>query len=127
MKPLLLLVLLFAGTFSPFAAEGQKPVLLYSRYFNAIGETRYQPDGNYKEVLTRLRGEFDIRIHAEEMQRTKHRITSLYAKHCGRSYEDVERALDRDRFMTAEEALDWGLIDRVLDRRDAMSEGPVPV
>ncbi|MTJ83968.1 MAG: ATP-dependent Clp protease proteolytic subunit [Telmatospirillum sp.] len=81
----------------------------------------HQPLGGFQGQAS------DIRIHAEEMQRTKHRITSLYAKHCGRSYEDVERALDRDRFMTAEEALDWGLIDRVLDRRDAMSEGPVPV
>ena len=67
MKSVLLLALLFAGTSSPFAAEAQKPVLLYSRYFNAIGETRYQPDGNYKEVLTRLRGEFDVRIHAEPL------------------------------------------------------------
>ena len=42
----------------------------------------------------------------------------LYAEHCGRSYEEVERALDRDRFMTAEEALEWGLIDRILKERE---------
>lgn len=59
----------------------------------------------------------DIRIHAEEMLRTKNRVTRLYAQHCGRSYEEVERDLDRDRFMTAEEAREWGLIDKVLDRR----------
>ncbi|KZK28949.1 ATP-dependent Clp protease proteolytic subunit [Delftia sp. GW456-R20] len=59
----------------------------------------------------------DIRIHAEEMLRTKDRVTRLYAQHCGRSYEEVERDLDRDRFMTAEEAREWGLIDNVLDRR----------
>jgi len=59
----------------------------------------------------------DIRIHAEEMLRTKDRVTRLYAQHCGRSYEEVERDLDRDRFMTAEEARAWGLIDKVLDRR----------
>lgn len=59
----------------------------------------------------------DIRIHAEEMLRTKDRMTRLYAQHCGRSYEEVERDLDRDRFMTAEEAREWGLIDKVLDRR----------
>ncbi|MPT01794.1 MAG: ATP-dependent Clp protease proteolytic subunit [Pseudomonas sp.] len=59
----------------------------------------------------------DIRIHAEEMLRTKDRVTRLYAQHCGRSYEEVERDLDRDRFMTAEEAREWGLIDTVLDRR----------
>lgn len=59
----------------------------------------------------------DVRIHAEEMLRTKDRVTRLYAQHCGRSYEEVERDLDRDRFMTAEEAREWGLIDTVLDRR----------
>ncbi len=41
-------------------------------------------------------------------------MTRLYAEHCGRSYEEFERAMDRDRFMTAEEALDWGLVDRIL-------------
>ncbi len=35
-------------------------------------------------------------------------------EHCGRSYEEFERAMDRDRFMTAEEALEWGLVDRIL-------------
>lgn len=61
----------------------------------------------------------DIQIHAEEMLQTKRRITRLYAEHCGRSYEEVERALDRDRFMTAEQALQWGLIDRILAEREA--------
>ena len=62
----------------------------------------------------------DIFIHAEEMQRTKQRITRLYAQHCGRSVEDVEQTLDRDRFMSAEQACEWGLIDQVLVRRDAL-------
>ena len=61
----------------------------------------------------------DIRIHAEEMLRTKDRVTRLYAQHCGRSSQEVERDLDRDRFMTAKEAREWGLIDKVLDRRTA--------
>jgi len=56
----------------------------------------------------------DILIHAEEIQKTKRRMIRLYAEHCGRSEEEVERTLDRDRFMTAEEGRDWGLIDRVL-------------
>lgn len=59
----------------------------------------------------------DILIHAEEIQKTKQRMTRLYAEHCGRSYAEVEAALDRDRFLTAEEALEWGLIDGVLDKR----------
>lgn len=63
----------------------------------------------------------DIFIHAEEMQRTKQRITRLYAQHCGRSVEEVELTLDRDRFMSAEQACEWGLIDQVLVRRDALA------
>ncbi len=45
-------------------------------------------------------------------------MTRLYAEHCGRTYEEVERALDRDNFMTAEAGLEWGLIDRILERRE---------
>lgn len=63
----------------------------------------------------------DIFIHAEEIQRTKQRITRLYAQHCGRSVEEVEQTLDRDRFMSAEQACEWGLIDQVLVRRDALA------
>ena len=45
------------------AAAESKPVLLYSRYFNAKGEQRYLPDGNYKDVLQRLRNDFEVRVH----------------------------------------------------------------
>jgi hypothetical protein len=53
------------------AAEpvAKKPVLLYTRYFNAPGEARYQPDGNYKDVLARLRTEFDVRANGEPLTR----------------------------------------------------------
>jgi len=68
----------------------------------------HQPSGGFQGQAS------DIAIHAEEIQKTKKRITKLYANHCGRSFEEAERALDRDRFMTAEEALEWGVIDRVL-------------
>jgi ATP-dependent Clp protease protease subunit len=60
----------------------------------------------------------DILIHAEEIRQTKHRLISLYARHCRRSYEEVERTLDRDHFMTAQQALEWGLIDRVVSERE---------
>ncbi|CAM5767360.1 ATP-dependent Clp protease proteolytic subunit [Bosea minatitlanensis] len=72
----------------------------------------HQPLGGFQGQAS------DILIHAEEMQQTKRRVTRLYAEHCGRSYEEVERTLDRDRFMTAQEALEWGLIDRVVDRAE---------
>jgi ATP-dependent Clp protease protease subunit len=68
----------------------------------------HQPLGGYKGQAS------DILIHAAETLRTKQRMTRLYAEHCGRSYEEFERAMDRDRFMTAEEALEWGLVDRIL-------------
>ncbi len=72
----------------------------------------HQPLGGFQGQAS------DIFIHAEDMRQTKHRIISLYAKHCGRTYEEVERTLDRDHFMSAEEALQWGLIDRILTVRE---------
>jgi hypothetical protein len=61
--PIALITLLFAGASLRGAdADGkQKPVLLYSRYFNAEGEARYLPDGNYKDVLARLSADFEVR------------------------------------------------------------------
>jgi ATP-dependent Clp protease protease subunit len=72
----------------------------------------HQPLGGFQGQAS------DILIHAEEMQRTKRHMTRLYAEHCRRTYEEVERTLDRDRFMTPEEALEWGLIDRILKERE---------
>jgi ATP-dependent Clp protease protease subunit len=78
----------------------------------------HQPLGGFQGQAS------DFLIHAEEMQRTKHRMTRLYAEHCGRTYEEVERTLDRDRFMTAEEGLEWGLIDRIIhEREDEQTKG----
>lgn len=71
----------------------------------------HQPLGGFQGQAS------DILIHAEEMKRTKVRVIRLYAQHCGLSEEEVERVLDRDRFMTADEAAAWGLIDRVLRER----------
>ncbi|HGE8411802.1 TPA: ATP-dependent Clp protease proteolytic subunit [Serratia marcescens] len=68
----------------------------------------HQPLGGFQGQAS------DILIHAEEMKRTKDRVIRLYAQHCGLSDETVERALDRDRFMTADEAAAWGVIDKVL-------------
>ncbi|MCR9220914.1 MAG: ATP-dependent Clp protease proteolytic subunit [Alphaproteobacteria bacterium] len=73
----------------------------------------HQPSGGFQGQAS------DISIHAEEILRTKRRMTRLYAQHCARSYEEFEAAMDRDRFMTPEEALDWGLIDRILTEREA--------
>ena len=72
----------------------------------------HQPSGGFQGQAS------DMLIHAEEILKTKQRMTRLYAEHCGRSYEDFEHGMDRDRFMTAEEALEWGLIDRILKVRE---------
>jgi len=76
----------------------------------------HQPLGGFQGQAS------DVLIHAEEMQQTKRRIIRIYAEHCGRTFENVERSLDRDHFMSSEEALKWGLIDRVVNRRGAGDE-----
>lgn len=65
----------------------------------------------------------DIERHAADILKTKRRLNQLYAKHCGRTPEEVEDALDRDHFMTAAEAKDWGLIDQVYTSRASLPVG----
>jgi ATP-dependent Clp protease protease subunit len=72
----------------------------------------HQPLGGFQGQAS------DIERHAEDIMKTKKRMIALYAKHCGRSAEEVERTLDRDYFMTAEEAKAWGIVDHVYDTRD---------
>jgi len=71
----------------------------------------HQPLGGFQGQAS------DIERHAEDIVKTKKRMIALYAQHCGRTTEEVERTLDRDYFMTAEEAKDWGLVDHVYDTR----------
>jgi ATP-dependent Clp protease protease subunit len=56
----------------------------------------------------------DIEITAREILRLKARLNEILAKHSGKSVEDVERDTDRDHFMSAEEAKEWGLVDKVI-------------
>jgi ATP-dependent Clp protease protease subunit len=58
----------------------------------------------------------EILIHAKEFLRTKKTLNELLAKHAGRSVEEIEKNTDRDNFMSATEARDFGLIDKVLER-----------
>jgi ATP-dependent Clp protease protease subunit len=53
----------------------------------------------------------------------KRRLNEIYVKHTGQSYEIIERTLDRDYFMTAEQARDFGIIDKVLTRREEADFG----
>jgi ATP-dependent Clp protease, protease subunit len=75
----------------------------------------HQPSGGFQGVAS------DIQRHAEDILRTKRRLNELYSKHCGRTYEEVERTLDRDHFMTAAEAKEWGVVDHVYTRRELAS------
>jgi ATP-dependent Clp protease protease subunit len=72
----------------------------------------HQPSGGFQGQAS------DIERHAEDILKTKRRMIALYAKHCGQTEEEVERVLDRDRFMSAEEAKAWGLVDLIYDVRD---------
>jgi ATP-dependent Clp protease, protease subunit len=73
----------------------------------------HQPSGGFQGKAS------DIERHAEDIIKTKRRLNELYAKHTGQSYEEVEKTLDRDYFMTAEEAKAWGLVDHVYETREA--------
>ena len=71
----------------------------------------HQPSGGYQGQAT------DILIHARETEKLKRRLNEIYVKHTGKSLEEVEEALERDRFMSPDEAKEWGLIDEVLEPR----------
>ena len=73
----------------------------------------HQPSGGFQGQAS------DMQIHAEEILKTKQRMTRLYAEHCKRSYDDFEQGMDRDHFLTAQEALEWGLIDHILTERES--------
>ena len=71
----------------------------------------HQPSGGYRGVAT------DIERHAEEILDLKKRLNNIYVKHTGQNYDTIEKKLDRDTFMTAEEAKEFGIIDTVYERR----------
>jgi ATP-dependent Clp protease protease subunit len=72
----------------------------------------HQPSGGFSGQAS------DVALHAEDIVATKRRLNEIYAKHCGRTYEEVETTLDRDHFMTAEQAKAWGLVDEIIERRE---------
>lgn len=64
----------------------------------------------------------DIEIHARELLKTKKLLTDLYVQHTGQTYEVLDRAMDRDNYMNAEEAKKFGLVDHVVQVRKAKKE-----
>jgi ATP-dependent Clp protease protease subunit len=71
----------------------------------------HQPSGGFEGQST------DVEIHAREILALRARVDELYAKHTNQPVERVHADMDRDRYFTGEEALAYGLVDRVLDRR----------
>lgn len=71
----------------------------------------HQPSGGFQGQAT------DIMIHARHTERLKTQLNEIYVKHTGQSLENVEDALERDNFMTPEEAKEWGLIDEIVATR----------
>ncbi len=71
----------------------------------------HQPSGGYQGQAT------DIMIHAAETQKLKDRLNEIYVKHTGNTFKKVEAALERDNFMSPEEAKEWGLIDEIVENR----------
>jgi ATP-dependent Clp protease protease subunit len=76
----------------------------------------HQPSGGFQGQAS------DIALHAKEILELKERLNRIYEKHCGQDYETVEKALDRDNFMTAEQAKAWGLVDEIVSRRAAPAD-----
>jgi ATP-dependent Clp protease protease subunit len=71
----------------------------------------HQPSGGYQGQVT------DIMIHAKEVESLKRRLNEIYVSHTGQDYETIEKALERDNFMTADGAKEFGIIDKVMDKR----------
>jgi len=76
----------------------------------------HQPSGGFQGQAS------DIERHAQDIIKMKRRLNEIYVKHTGRDYETIERTLDRDHFMTAQEALEFGLIDKVVEARDVSAD-----
>lgn len=71
----------------------------------------HQPSGGFQGQAT------DIMIHAAETQKVKDTLNQIYVKHTGNALKDVEKALERDNFMSPQEAKDWGHIDEIVENR----------
>lgn len=76
----------------------------------------HQPSGGFQGQAS------DIQRHAEDIMKMKKRLNETYVEHTGQDYDTIEETLDRDHFMTADEAQKFGLIDKVMNKRPDESE-----
>jgi ATP-dependent Clp protease, protease subunit len=71
----------------------------------------HQPSGGFQGQAT------DIMLHAQEILNLKKRLNEIYVKHTGQSLKKIEDALERDYFLTSEMAVEWGVVDKVIEKR----------
>ena len=76
----------------------------------------HQPSGGAQGMAS------DIEIQAKEILRMRHRLNTLYASYTGKTIEEIEKAMDRDNFLEADEAKAFGLVDEVMDKRPMATE-----
>ena len=76
----------------------------------------HQPSGGFQGQAS------DIQRHAEDIMKMKRRLNEVYVKHTGQDYETIEKTLDRDHFMTAEETKEFGIIDKVIEQRESTDD-----
>jgi ATP-dependent Clp protease protease subunit len=76
----------------------------------------HQPSGGFQGQAS------DIERHAQDIIKMKRRLNEVYVKHTGRDYETIEKTLDRDHFLSADEAQEFGLIDKVISSREAVEK-----
>ncbi len=78
----------------------------------------HQPSGGFQGQAS------DIERHAEDIIKMKRRLNEVYVHHTGQDYDTIDRTLDRDYFLTAEEAKAFGLVDEVISKRQAVEGKP---
>ena len=76
----------------------------------------HQPSGGFQGQAS------DIERHAQEILSLRSRLNDIYVKHTGQNLKTIEKALDRDTFMTSDDAMKFGLIDKVVENRELKSE-----
>ena len=76
----------------------------------------HQPSGGFQGQAS------DIERHAQEILSLRSRLNDIYVKHTGQNLKTIEKALDRDTFLTSDDALNFGLIDKVVENRELISE-----
>jgi ATP-dependent Clp protease, protease subunit len=76
----------------------------------------HQPSGGYQGQVT------DILIHAKEVESLKRRLNEIYVSHTGKTYKEIEEALERDNFLTAEGAKSFGIVDKILEKRPVVAD-----